>query len=77
MASWAGTPYALYTEPSSAASRGAHVLTATRLEAFGNHGPFVHVRTGDGVEGWIERDQLVPAPKEATREAQSRTAVYG
>ena len=77
VASWAGTAYALFTDPSHAAPRGAELLTATPLEAIGNHGPFVKVRTGAGVEGWIERDQLVPAPGEATRDAQTRTAVYG
>lgn len=77
VASWAGTAYHLFDRPAFDAPRGEGVLTATPLEATGQSGPFVRVRTGSGVEGWIERDQLVPAPAEATREAQLRTAVHG
>jgi hypothetical protein len=35
------------------------------------------VRTESGAEGYIERDQVVPAPAEASRVAQQRTAVLG
>ena len=77
VASWAGTPYPLYAEPRWSASRGQAIHTATRLRAVDSHGPFVKVRLEDGVEGWVERDQIVPAPEEATRDAQPRTAVLG
>ena len=74
VASWAGMLYHLYLEPSYGAPRGAGVHTASRLTALGNEGIFVHVRLEDGTEGYIERDQLVPSPSEATRAAQVRTA---
>jgi hypothetical protein len=77
VASWAGTRYQLFERPAFGATRGEGVLTATPLEAIAQEGAFVQVRTADGRVGWIERDQLVPAPAEATREAQVRTAVYG
>jgi hypothetical protein len=75
VASWAGMLYQVYTEPSYAAPRGAGVHTASHLVALENVGPFVHVRLEDGSEGYIERDQLVASPTEATREAQVRTAL--
>jgi hypothetical protein len=75
VASWAGMLYHVYTEPSYTAPRGPGVHTASHLVALGNVGPFVHVRLEDGTEGYIERDQLVAAPAEATREAQERTAL--
>ncbi len=77
VASWAGTPYHLYTEPRFDAPRGEGVLTATPLVSLGHHGAFVQVRIEKGTAGWIERDQLVPAPAVATREAQVTTAEYG
>lgn len=77
VASWAGMHYQLFDAPSFDAPRGEGVLTATPLEAIGQQGPFVRVRTAAGVEGWVERDQIVPAPEQATREAQVRTAVHG
>jgi hypothetical protein len=77
VASWAGTPYHLYTEPSFDAPRGEAVHTATPLSSLGHHGAFVKVCTADGTIGWIERDQLVPAPSVATRDAQVSTAIYG
>lgn len=77
VASWAGTRYHLFERPSFDAPRGEGVLTATPLEAIAQQGPFVQVRAGSDVLGWIERDQLVPAPAEASREAQVRTAVHG
>ncbi|HEY2704221.1 MAG TPA: hypothetical protein VGL20_11070 [Candidatus Dormibacteraeota bacterium] len=77
VASWAGMRYRMYTEPRFDAPRGEAVLTATRLFSLGHHGAFVQVRTETGATGWIERDQLVPAPPVATREAQVTTALYG
>jgi hypothetical protein len=77
VASWAGVPYLLYTEPSFFAPRGEKVHTAMPLVAVGEHGPFVKVRLQSGVEGYIERDQLVPAPAQATREAQTEVASLG
>lgn len=77
VASWAGTPYALFERPEFGAPRGDKVLTATPMVALSNHGAFVRVRLQTGVEGYIERDQLVPAPAQASREAQERTAIHG
>lgn len=77
VASWAGMAYPLFERPAFDAPRGEAVLTATPLEATDQLGSFVQVRTAAGLEGWVERDQLVPAPREATREAQVRTAVHG
>jgi hypothetical protein len=77
VASWAGMQYRMFTEPRFDAPRGEPVLTATRLVSLGHHGAFVQVRTEKGITGWIERDQLVPAPPVATREAQVTTALYG
>jgi len=77
VASWAGTPYLLYEEPRPDSPRGQGVLTATRLSSLGHYGPYVKVRTETGAVGWIERDQLVPAPPVATREAQVVTAAEG
>jgi hypothetical protein len=77
VASWAGTPYALFTEPRYDASRGAEILTATEIQALpGGTGTFVHVRLGDGTEGYVERDQIVAAPAISTREAQAEAAAY-
>ncbi len=77
VASWAGMPYRIFTEPRFDAPRGGAVLTATRLSSLGHHGAFVQVRTEKGTTGWIERDQLVPAPPVATRGAQVTTALHG
>jgi len=77
VASWAGTPYSMYAEPRFSAPRGEGVLTATPLVSLGHSGSFTRVRTGHGTTGWIERDELVPAPSVATREAQVQTARYG
>ncbi|HEX3605972.1 MAG TPA: hypothetical protein VH134_08625 [Candidatus Dormibacteraeota bacterium] len=77
VASWAGTPYLLFTEPRRDATRSEAVHTATPLFSFGHEGAFVHVRTDRGVTGWIERDEIVPAPPVATREAQEITAHFG
>ena len=70
VASWAGMGYPLYLEPRRDGPRGEAVRTATEMVSIdaGTAG-FVHVRTADGTEGWIERDQLVAAPSVATREA--------
>ena len=77
VASWAGMTYALFTEPRFDAPRGRTVLTATELQAIpGGTGPFVHVRLSDGIEGYIERDQLVAAPDIATRDAQLEAARF-
>jgi hypothetical protein len=78
VASWAGTEYPIYLEPRYDAPRGEKVHTASRIEAIGMHGTtWVHVRLAGGTEGWIERDQVVPAPAEASRAAQVRTAQLG
>jgi hypothetical protein len=78
VASWAGTPYKLFTEARFDALRGAEISTATRVEAVESaRGPFVKVRLLSGVEGFVERDQIVPAPEEATREAQEQASVQG
>jgi hypothetical protein len=78
VASWAGTPYKLFTEPRFDAPRGPEILTATHVEAVeGARGPFVKVRLASGVEGFVERDQIVPGPQEATREAQESVAAQG
>lgn len=75
VASWAGTPYQLYNEPNFAAERGAEIFTASRVHAVaGGTATFVKVRCADGTEGYIERDQLVPAPERALRSAQEETA---
>jgi hypothetical protein len=78
VASWAGTEYPLYLEPRYDAPRGEPILTASKVEAIGSYGStWVKVRTESGAEGYIERDQVVPAPSEASRQAQPRTAVLG
>ncbi len=70
VASWAGMPYALYAAPSRGAARGAHVYTASRMEAVaGGNAEFVKVVLSDGTGGYVERDQVVSAPQRATREA--------
>ena len=75
VASWAGTPYLLYTKPDWSAPRGEAILTGTEVFATGaEYGPFVQVRVTTGGEGWVERDQIVPAPATATRQAQIETA---
>jgi hypothetical protein len=78
VASWAGMEYPIYLEPRYDAARGEPVHTASRIEAVGSFGTtWVKVRLESGAEGWIERDQVVPAPPEASRAAQVRTAIYG
>ncbi len=78
VASWASTAYALFAEPGFDAPRGRDVYTATPMDAIaGGNASFTKVRLGDGTEGYIETDQIVPAPAVATREAQSETASYG
>jgi hypothetical protein len=77
VASWAGMPYRLFTEPDFDAPRDLVIHTATRLTAIVTTGSFVHVRLLDGRTGWVELDQVVPAPAAATREAQGRTALLG
>lgn len=77
VASWAGMPYRLYTQPRRDASRGVEILTATELEAIaGGSGAFVKVRLRDSTEGFVERDQIVVAPAVATREAQAEAAQF-
>ena len=78
VASWAGMAYRLFTEPRDDAPRSEEIFTATELEAIsGEEGPFVRVRlVRTGVEGWVERDQVVAAPEKATREAQLEAARY-
>jgi hypothetical protein len=78
VASWAGMEYPIFAEPSYDAPRGEKVHTASRIEAIGMHGvTWVRVRLESGVEGYVERDQVVPAPTEASRAAQVRTANFG
>ena len=77
VASWAGMPYRLYTEPRWDAPRGVPILTASRVEAIpGGTGPFTRVRLADGGEGFIETDQIVAAPEASTREAQVEAARF-
>jgi len=77
VASWAGTPYRLFTEPRYDAPRGDEILTATEVEALPERaGTFVKVRVAGGAEGWVESDQLVPSPSVSTREAQIQTARF-
>ncbi len=77
VASWAGMPYQLYTEPRWEAPRAASVLTASPMEAIpGGIGPFTKVRLPDGTEGYAETDQIVAAPEVATREAQVEAARF-
>jgi len=76
VASWAGMPYRLFLEPRLGAPRGTGILTATPLVATGEEfGGFIKVALPDSSEGWVERDQCVPAPEASTRAAQIRTAV--
>jgi hypothetical protein len=78
VASWAGMEYAIYLEPRYDAPRGEKVRTAAPMWAIGMHGTtWVKVRLQSGAEGFIERDQVVPAPDEASRAAQVRTANFG
>ncbi len=78
VASWAGMPYELYTEPRWDAPRAGSIHTASRVEAIpGGTGPFTRVRLADGTEGYVETDQIVPAPAVASREAQAQTARLG
>lgn len=75
VASWAGTPYAVFTAPRFDAPRGTKILTATRVLATGSsEGPFVQVKLEDGSIVYVERDEIVPAPEVATRAAQTQTA---
>jgi hypothetical protein len=77
VASWAGMPYELFTEPRRDAARGPLILTASRVEAIpGGTGPFTRVRLPDGTEGYVETDQIVAAPERATREAQLEAARF-
>lgn len=77
VASWAGMPYHLFTEPRWDAPRGAGIHTASRVEAIdGGTGPFTRVRLADGTEGYVETDQVVAGPRAATREAQFEAARF-
>jgi hypothetical protein len=78
VASWAGMPYPIYLEPRYDAPRGEAVHTASKMDAVGSFGTtWVKVRLESGAEGYVERDQVVPAPPEASRTAQVRTSAYG
>ena len=78
VASWAGMEYAIYLEPRYDGPRGEPVHTASPIQAIGMHGTtWVKVRLESGAEGYVERDQVVPAPDEASRAAQVRTARFG
>jgi hypothetical protein len=77
VASWAGMPYELYTEPRWDAPRAGRIITATRIEAIpGGTGAFTKVRLADGTEAYVETDQIVSAPEVATREAQEEAARF-
>ena len=77
VASWAGTPYRLFLEPRRDATRGREILTATEVVALDEHsGEFVKVRVAGTDEGWLESDQIVPAPAVSTRAAQIETARF-
>ena len=77
VASWAGMPYRLFTEPRRDAPRGREILTATEVEALPERsGQFVKVRVAGADEGWVESDQIVPAPAVSTRAAQVETARF-
>lgn len=74
VASWAGMLYHLYLEPRYDAERGPGVHTASHLVAVHGDSAFTRVRLEDGAEGYVETDQIVASPVEATREAQTRAA---
>jgi hypothetical protein len=77
VASWAGTPYRLFTEPRHDAPRGREILTASEVEALPERsGQFVKVRVAGADVGWVESDQIVPAPAVSTRAAQVETARF-
>ncbi|MFN2581191.1 MAG: hypothetical protein ABR498_00405 [Candidatus Dormibacteria bacterium] len=77
VASWAGMPYRLYTQPRYDAPRGPEIFAATELEAVpGGTATFVRVRVHGAGEGYIERDQIVAATDTATREAQTQAARF-
>jgi hypothetical protein len=77
VASWAGTPYRLFTEPRHDAPRGREILTASEVEALPERsGQFVRVRVAGTDLGWVESDQVVPAPAVSTRAAQVKTARF-
>lgn len=76
VASWAGMPYRLFEHPSLIANRGVAIHTATRVTAVSEQvGPFVEVETAEGARGWVEADQIVQSPSEATRAAGLNTAL--
>jgi hypothetical protein len=77
VASWAGMGYEMYSEPRRDAPRKGRILTASRVESIpGGEGPFTRVRLPDGTEGYVETDQIVAAPTEATRDAQMAAARF-
>jgi hypothetical protein len=77
VASWAGTPYRLFSDPRHDAPRGREIITATEVEALPERsGQFVKVRIAGTDEGWVESDQIVPAPAVSTRDAQVETARF-
>jgi hypothetical protein len=77
VASWAGTPYRLFTEPRRDATRGREILTATEVVALAERsGQFVKVRVAGTDEGWVESDQIVPSPAGSTPAAQLDNAPF-
>jgi hypothetical protein len=77
VASWAGVPYRLFSEPRHDAPRGREIFTATEVEALTEReGQFVKVRVAGADEGWVETDQIVPSPSVSTRAAQIETARF-
>ncbi len=76
VASWAGTPYVLYTEPRFDAPRRGNMYTATRVEAIEVlEGAFCKVKLPSGETGYVEKDQIVPVPVHDTANAHYTTAV--
>src|ERR1039457_4175539 len=77
VASWAGTPYRLFMEPRHDAARGRENLTASEVEELPERsGKFAKLRVAGTDEGWVESDQIVPAPAVSTRAAQVETARF-
>ncbi len=76
VASWAGTPYVLYTEPRFDAPRRGNMYTATRVEAVEIlEGAFCKVRLPSGETGYVEKDQIVPVPVHDAANAHYVSAV--
>ncbi len=76
VASWAGTPYVLYTEPRFDAPRRGNMYTATKVMAIEvMEGAFCKVKLPSGETGFAEKDQIVPVPVHDTAGAHYVSAV--